>query len=77
MTVIYKFDLNAKFLMIYFISMIPIGLDAGGQLIGLWESTNVSRIITGSIVGMVMGISIGVIIEEIKKIISEKKIPLK
>lgn len=33
------------------IALIPIGIDGTGQLIGLWESTNLSRLVTGAIAG--------------------------
>ncbi len=35
----------------FIIALIPIGFDGGGQLIGLWESTNLARLITGAIAG--------------------------
>lgn len=36
------------------ISLIPIGIDGLGQLIGLWESNNFLRLITGFIFGFVV-----------------------
>jgi len=72
--VFYKIELNEKFLYLIFIGLIPIGIDGVGQLIGLWESTNVIRVITGLLVGVVCGIAIGVIIDEIKSIAKEKKV---
>ncbi|MCX6778270.1 MAG: DUF2085 domain-containing protein [Candidatus Micrarchaeota archaeon] len=36
------------------LAMIPMGLDGGLQLIGLWESTNELRILTGLILGPVV-----------------------
>ena len=33
------------------LALIPLGIDGTGQLIGLWESTNLSRLITGAITG--------------------------
>ncbi len=33
-------------------ALIPIGIDGGGQIIGLWESTNLIRLITGAIAGV-------------------------
>ena len=56
-----------------FIGLIPIGIDGVGQLFGFWESTNAVRLITGLSVGIVCGIAIGLIIDEIKSIIKEKK----
>ncbi|UCB59552.1 MAG: DUF2085 domain-containing protein, partial [Thermoplasmatales archaeon] len=45
-------------------------LDGLGQLFGLWESSNIARVITGLLIGIVCGIAIGVIIDEIREIIS-------
>lgn len=33
---------------------VPIGIDGTGQLVGIWESTNLSRLITGAIIGVVL-----------------------
>lgn len=33
------------------VALVPIGIDGGGQFIGLWESTNMIRLITGAIAG--------------------------
>ena len=71
--VFYKIELNEKFLYLIFIGLIPIGIDGVGQLFGFWESTNAVRLITGLSVGIVCGIAIGLIIDEIKSIIKEKK----
>jgi len=35
-------------------AMVPVGIDGTGQMMGLWESTDLSRIITGAIVGIAM-----------------------
>lgn len=40
---------------LYFVlALIPIGIDGTGQLIGFWESTNLSRVVTGAIAGFVV-----------------------
>lgn len=39
-------------LWLYILALIPIGLDGGTQLIGLRESTNLIRIVTGIIAGL-------------------------
>jgi uncharacterized membrane protein len=49
-----------------FLGFVPIGIDGLGQLFGLWDSSNIIRVITGILVGIVSGISIGVIIDEIR-----------
>ena len=64
--VFYSIVLNEKFLILIFLSFIPIGIDGVGQLIGLWESTNVSRVFTGVLVGITCGMSIGLILDELK-----------
>ncbi len=38
------------------IAIIPLALDGAGQLIGLWESTNLMRIVTGSFAGFAVPI---------------------
>lgn len=72
--VFYKIQLNEKFLFAIIISLVPIGVDGVGQLLGLWESTNIVRMITGLLVGVVCGVALGVIVDEIKTIHLFKKI---
>ena len=71
--VFYKINLDEKFVFVLIVGVVPIGIDGVGQLFGLWESTNLTRVITGIIVGIVCGFSIGVIIDEIKETIHSKK----
>ena len=66
--VFYKIPLNAKFLFVIIIGLIPIGIDGLGQLLHFWESTNIMRVITGLLIGIVCGIAIGLIIDEIRTI---------
>jgi uncharacterized membrane protein len=68
--VFFKIELNSKLLILIFIGLIPISVDGLGQLFGLWESSNIARVITGLLIGIVCGIAIGVIIDEIRVIIS-------
>jgi len=70
--IFYKITLDGKFLLIIFIGLVPIGIDGVGQLFGLWESTNIVRFITGLLVGIVCGISIVLIIDEVRGIYQEK-----
>jgi uncharacterized membrane protein len=72
--VFYKIQLNEKFLFAILLSLVPIGMDGVGQLFGFWESTNVIRLITGLLVGVVCGVALGVIVDEIKTIHIFKKI---
>jgi uncharacterized membrane protein len=48
------------------IGIIPIGIDGVGQFFGLWESTNIIRLLTGLLIGIVCGIAIALTIYEIK-----------
>lgn len=74
--VFYKIELDERFLILIVIGIAPIGIDGVGQLLSLWESTNIVRLITGLLAGFVCGIAIALIVDEI---ISFKKsnIPLK
>ena len=65
--IFYSIELNNKFLIAVFLGILPLGIDGVGQLIGLWESTNIIRFLTGSITGIVCGLAIGIIIDEIVK----------
>ena len=71
--IFYKIPLNTKFLFVILIGLIPIGVDGIGQLLHLWESTNIIRVITGLLIGIVCGIAIGIIIDEIRTIPSFNK----
>jgi uncharacterized membrane protein len=71
--VFYSINLDGKFIFVIIIGLIPIGIDGIGQLLMLWESTNIMRVITGLLIGVVCGISIGIIIDEIKTIRYFKK----
>jgi uncharacterized membrane protein len=64
--VFYMIELNEKFLFAIILSLIPIGVDGVGQLLGFWESTNFIRFITGLLAGGICGIAIGVIVDEIR-----------
>jgi len=72
--VLYVIELNEKFLVAIILSLIPIGVDGIGQLFGFWESTNFIRFITGLLAGVVCGVAIGVIIDEVKTIRVSKDI---
>jgi len=71
--IFYKIKLDEKFVFILIAGIIPMGIDGVGQLFGCWESTNLTRVITGLIVGIICGIAIGVIIDEIKDMFLQKK----
>ncbi|MEM4728949.1 MAG: DUF2085 domain-containing protein [Thermoplasmata archaeon] len=50
----------------------PLGLDGGGQLLGLWESTNPVRIVTGALAGGVTGIALGYIFFVLESFLGER-----
>lgn len=69
----YKIELNEKFVIFMIIGLIPIGFDGVGQLLGLWESNNFVRVVTGLPIGIISGIAIGIIIDELSEIVSSIK----
>lgn len=71
--IFYTIQLDGKFLFIALLCVFPMGLDGVSQLIGLWESTNLIRFITGLLTGFICGVAIGVIIDELKGINVLKK----
>jgi uncharacterized membrane protein len=68
----YRINLDYKFLLLIFLGIMPIGIDGVGQLIGVWESTNLSRIVTGLLAGVVCGITIGCIVDETRELKKDK-----
>ena len=52
------------FLMLFGISLVPIALDGLGQLFSLWNSTNLTRVMTGLPPGIMSGIAIGIVYDE-------------
>lgn len=69
----YKIDLNEKFIFLILFGLIPIGFDGIGQLLGFWESNNFIRVATGLPIGIICGIAIGMIIDELGEIIISRK----
>ena len=67
-----KIELDNRFLYLILIGIIPIGVDGVAQLFGLWESNNLIRVITGSLIGFICGIAIAVIIDELRQVIKKK-----
>lgn len=63
--IFYKIELDQKFLILIIIGFVPITIDGVGQLLNLWESTNIIRFITGILIGIVTGLAIGIIIDEL------------
>jgi len=64
----YKIKLNDKFVFVIIAGVIPIGIDGLGQMFGFWESTNLIRVVTGLTIGIVCGVAIGLIIDELSSI---------
>lgn len=67
------FELNEKTFLIIVLGIIPLAIDGAGQLIGLWESTNVIRFLTGFLTGAVSGVALWIIIYEFSDILSIRK----
>jgi uncharacterized membrane protein len=63
--VLFLIELNQRFLIALVGALLPIGVDGIGQLLGFWESTNLVRILTGFPIGMVCGVAIGIIFDEL------------
>lgn len=72
--IFYRIELDNKFLFLILIGFFPIAIDGFGQLLQLWESTNVIRTVTGLLAGVVTGVAIGVIIDELGDLKKEKKV---
>jgi len=72
--VFYKIQLDGKFIFAIIMGLVPIGIDGLGQLFGFWESTNAIRVVTGLMIGIVCGIAIGLIIDEIREMRQAKNI---
>jgi uncharacterized membrane protein len=66
--VLYVIELNRIFLIALILVLIPIGVDGIGQLMGFWVSTNLVRILTGFPLGVMCGIAIGLIVDELHSI---------
>jgi uncharacterized membrane protein len=64
--VLYAIELNEKFFIAIIFSLLPLGIDGIGQLLGFWESTNVVRILTGLPAGMLCGVALGIIFDELR-----------
>jgi len=72
MMLFYKIELSERFIFLIFLSLVPIGVDGVGQLIGFWESSNLSRVITGLIIGVPVGFALRIIADEIKTLYKSK-----
>ena len=70
---LYTFELTGVFLAVLLASLLPLGVDGVGQLVGFWESTNVIRFLTGLPAGIICGVAIGIIIDETKGLLNDMK----
>lgn len=68
-----KLRLDGKFIIFLIAAFVPIGIDGIGQLFGFWESNNLIRVITGLSAGIVCGIAIGLIVDEVTATFISKK----
>ncbi len=67
-------SLDERFIFIIIISLVPLGIDGIGQLLGFWESTNIIRVLTGLITGIAFGMAIGILIDEGKNLVKSKSV---
>jgi len=65
----YRLPLSDRFIFYIIICLTPVRIDGVGQLIGLWESTNIIRVVTGLPAGLLTGILLGLLIDEVSEII--------
>jgi len=71
--VFYTIDLDERFFVAIILSLLPIGIDGVGQFFGFWESTNAVRILTGLPAGIICGVALGVIADELRSVPLFKK----
>jgi uncharacterized membrane protein len=71
--IFFRLQLDLKFLLLLLMGFIPIGIDGIGQQMGFWESNNLIRLITGLLIGIVSGITISIIIDEISEMFINRK----
>ena len=55
------------------IGLLPIGIDGIGQMFCFWESINIIRLMTGMLAGILTGLAVAVIIQELCIVIKEMK----
>jgi len=72
--VLYTIELDEKFFVAIVLSLFPIGVDGVGQLFGFWESSNGVRILTGLPAGIIFGVALGIIFDELRSLPFFKKI---
>lgn len=73
--VFFTIELDVRFFIAIIVSFVPLGVDGVGQLFGFWESMNSIRILTGLPAGIVCGIAVGIIFDEIGSFGIFKKTP--
>jgi len=73
--VFFTIELDVRFFIAIIVSFVPLGVDGVGQLFGFWESMNSIRILTGLPAGIICGIALGIIFDEIGSISIFKKTP--
>ncbi|HVQ00092.1 MAG TPA: DUF2085 domain-containing protein [Candidatus Thermoplasmatota archaeon] len=66
-------ELTGGFLVALILCIVPLGIDGVGQLLGFWESTNIIRFITGFPAGIICGVAIGIIIDETKGLLADRR----
>lgn len=52
-----------KRILMTLIGYVPLAVDGMGQLVGLWHSTNLTRLLTGTLAGIAFGFILGITID--------------
>ncbi len=66
--------LDSRLAWVFVVGLLPLMVDGGGQLLGLWESTNVVRLVTGVLAGVVGGLGIGILVTEFADVVRKKPV---
>lgn len=56
-------DIHKKILILFALGYTPLAVDGVGQLVGLWHSTNLLRLLTGTFAGLTFGVILSMAID--------------
>lgn len=54
-------------------ALVPMGIDGVGQMLGLWESSNLVRVVTGGLAGVITGIALGFIFFVFETVMADRR----
>jgi len=74
-SLLFRIQLSPRFLGVFLLCLLPLGIDGIGQLLGFWESTNLLRMLTGLPAGFLTGIACISILDEfhLNKLLKNKR----